>query len=635
MLAGGLRRDLFAVALLAGAPLLAASLGTGRTSSVTLHLGPGDSPYVAGLLREYEIVQGATAQWTTPDATVELPLSVSGGPLALVYHYSRPPAEAADATVYFAGTLVDRFTPRMGADQRRVALGALPPTPVVARFQVASQDPRRLGLRLGWVRLEMGAGSRVRLRGPALVRPAALVLLLYLIWRIAGWSAWGAALLSAPWSAAATLGVGLDPWLVHRLLTGLPEWLGVLGLGGVGAAAALRARGRVDGEAVRVVTALAVTAFLVRAAIFNHPDYYYSDLRIHARLVEMVRAAGLDFLRAPADYIVKNKAWSRVIDGRVYAFPYTPAFHTPFALTSLSFDGLITALKLGAAAATVVPIVALWSLSRRWNASVLGVFLLLLVPIYVHHLDLAYQAALFGHAVDMVFVAWLAGRVDRIASPSALLPAAALTAACQLSYVGAVIVLPIFVAALAAFTLLEDRSRPGLRRAVAILTFGAAGSLLAVALYYRHFSPLVVDALSQVASGVPVAAVDDAPRQGFLEVLVRFTQRYFDGLWTPLALWGFVVLLRRGAGRPLIAAWGATYVLLLLGRARLPFVFQHPHDALFVTPLVCLAAGEPITLLFRAGGWKRGLAAVLIAVLALQGIAQQREAWARHIQAWL
>ena len=132
-----------------------------------------------------------------------------------------------------------------------------------------------------------------------------------------------------------------------------------------------------------------------------------------------------------------------------------------------------------------------------------------------------------------------------------------------------------------------------------------------------------------------MAAADDAPRQGFLEVLVRFTQRYFDGLWTPLALWGLVVLLRRGAGRPLIAAWGATYVLLLLGRARLPFVFQHPHDALFVTPLVCLAAGEPISLLFRAGGWKRGLAAVLFAVLALHSLSAQREAWARHIQAWL
>jgi hypothetical protein len=84
-----------------------------------------------------------------------------------------------------------------------------------------------------------------------------------------------------------------------------------------------------------------------------------------------------------------------------------------------------------------------------------------------------------------------------------------------------------------------------------------------------------------------------------------------------------------------VAAWGATYLLLLLGRARLPFVFQHPHDALFVTPLVCLAAGEPISLLFRDGGWKRGLAVLLLAVLALHSLAAQREAWARHIQAWL
>jgi hypothetical protein len=635
MSVGGLRRDLLAVVFLAGAPLFAASLGTGRTSAVTLHMGPGDSPYVSGALQEYEIAQGATAQWTVPDATIDLPLTVSGGPLTLAYQYSRPVPEEGDATVSFAGAVVDRFTPRKGADERRAALGALPPTPFVVRFQVASPEPQRYGLRLGWVRLEMGAGSHVRLRGRALFRPALLLALLYFIWRIAGWGLRGAVLLSAPWSVAAALGVGLDPWLVHRLLTGLPEWLGVLGLGGVAAAAALSARGRAEPEGVRLVTALAVTAFVVRAVIFNHPDYYYSDLRIHAKLVEMVRAAGLDFLRAPADYIVKHKAWSRVIRGKTYAFPYTPAFHAPFALTSLPFDGLITALKLGAAAATVVPILALYRLARHWGASVLGVFLLLVVPIYVHHLDLAYQAALFGHAVDMAFLAWLAGRVDRIASPATLLSAAAFTAACQLSYVGAVIVLPIFVAALAAFSLLEDRSRSGLRRSLAILTFGAVGGLVAIALYYRHFSPLIVDALSQVASGVPVAAADDAPRQGFLEVVVHFTRRYFDGLWTPLALWGLVVLFRRGAGRPFIAAWGVTYVLLLLGRAKLPFVFQHPHDALFVTPLVCLAAGEPITLLFRAGGWRRGLAAALLAVLAVHGLLVQREAWARHVQAWL
>ena len=58
-------------------------------------------------------------------------------------------------------------------------------------------------------------------------------------------------------------------------------------------------------------------------------------------------------------------------------------------MTSLSFDDLITALKLGATAATVVPILALWSLCRRWGTSTLGVFLMLAVPIYVHHLGLA------------------------------------------------------------------------------------------------------------------------------------------------------------------------------------------------------------------------------------------------------
>jgi hypothetical protein len=633
MLAGRTSRDLLALALLAGLPLLASLWGTGRVSAVTLKLGPGDSPYIAGFLPEYEIDEGNATQWANQDAAIELPLTVSGGPLTLVYRFSRPVAEEGDAAVVsFGGAIVDRFTPRTGIDERRADMGALPATPFNVGFEVVSRNPRPLGLRLDWVRLEAGSGARVRLRGPTLLRPALLPVLLYLVLRLAGWGVRGAALLSAPWSAAATLGLALDPWLVHRLLTGLPESLGILGLGGVASAAALRARGRLDAETVRVVTALGATAFLFRAAAFNHPDYYYSDLRIHAKLAEMVRDAGWDFLLSPTEHIVRHKAWSRVIHGKVYAFPYTPAFHAPFALTTLPSDRLITVLKLGAAAATVGPILALWSLCRRWRASTAGVFLLLLVPIYVHHLGLAYLAALFGHAVDMAFLAWLAGRVDRITVPATFLAASALTAACQLSYVGSVIVLPVFLATLAAFVLLEHRSIAGLRRALAILGFGFAGSLLAVILYYRHFSPLVVDVLSHAASGTPVVAADDAPKQGFFEVVLRFTRRYFDGLWAPLALWGFVLLLRRGAGGPVIAAWGATYLLLLLGRAKLPFVFQHPHDALFVTPLVCLAAGEALSTVARAGGWRQGLAAVLLAVLILHSLLLQWQAWARHFQ---
>jgi hypothetical protein len=613
-----------------GLPLLATLVGAAGPQSIRLNLGPGDGPYISGFAPEYEINGARSAQWSRHNATITLPLTVRGGPVVISYRYSRPVPEDAEAQIFLAGALVDRFEPRKSPDERRVRLAALAATPLDLGFRVASDDPRGLGLRLDDLRLDTGPDSRVRLRGFALLRPALLVILLFGILRLAGWSGGLAALWCTPWSLGVAAGLLVDPWLLHRLVTGLPEWLAPLGLGAL-LVAWLRARGTLDERSARMVTALAATAFLARATLFNAPDYYYSDLRIHAKLAELVRAAGWDFIRAPARYIVKHQAWARVMDGQVYAFPYTPAFHAFFAVTNLSYDALVTALKLGATLATVVPIVTLWALARRWEASTLGCILMLFVPIYVHHLGLAYLAALFGHAVDMIFVAWLARHIQDVTKARFFVIAALFVAACQLAYVTAVIVLPIFLTVLAAFVLAFEGGAPGRRRALTILAFGAAGTLLAILVFYRDFSPLIRHALSRVARGAPVAASDDAPKEPYLTVLWIFTRTYFDYLWTPAALAGLVLLVRRGRGRSLILAWGVTYLVLLFGRAHLPFVFQHPHDALFVTPLVCLAAGEVIAALARRGGAARWVAAGVFAVLAVQGLLVQWQEWGRHL----
>jgi hypothetical protein len=405
----------------------------------------------------------------------------------------------------------------------------------------------------------------------------------------------------------------------------------VFGLGGAGFGRWLHQRGTIDGASLRTVTALALFAFCGRALLLNHPDYYYPDLRSHVNLALIVRAAGLDFLRDPAAYIAKQGVWARVIDGQVFAFPYSAAFHSLFALTAASYDRLITAVKLGTTLATVVPIVALWTIARRLGASVLGPVLLLFAPAYVHHLGLAYLAALFGHAVDMVLLAWLVRHWELLARPRLLAAAAALVAAGQLSYVAAAIVTPIFLALLAAMVYFE-RSRPdGRRLALLVLAAGILGSVLAVLLYYRGFSALFVHALTRTAGEAPLVASGDAARQPFLTIFWIFTRRYFDWAWMPTALFGFIWLLRRRTDRPFLLAWGLTYLVLLFGRSVLPFVFQHPHEGLFATPLVCLAAGQGVAHLHaRGGGWRIAGIALLLA-LAVQGLFVQGHEWNRHL----
>lgn len=623
------RQEIVLLALVA-LPLAAALHGAPSPGPVRLRLGPGDGPYVQGFAPEYQIYENDAIHWSGLDSTLELPLTLSG-PATLAYRFSRPVAQGGRAQVSFGGAVVDTFETRKSPDERRVSLKAAPAAPLVVRFQVETAEPRGLGLRLDWVRFDGEKDGRLRLRGPALFRAAFLMLLLVLIFRISGWTSGQSALLVAPFSAAATLGLLRDPWLLHRLLTSLPEWTLVVGGGGALIGAWLQSRGRVDAQSVRMVTALAVTAFVARAALLNHPDYYYPDLRTHVKLVQLVRKAGFDVLRDPATYIVKHGAWSRVVDGQTYAFPYSVAFHSLFALTSLPYDGLITAVKLGATLATVVPIVALWSLGRRFGGSLIGPALLLFAPVYVHHLGLAYLAALFGHAVDMVFLAWLARHWETLGRPRAFLAAATLVAACELSYVAAVIVVPIFLGVLAALVL-ADRSRPARPRlALLLLAAGALGTVLAALAYYWGFSPLFTHALTRAASDAPLVASGDAAPQPFLTVLWIFTRRYFDYAWAPAGLVGLFLLLREKADRPFVLAWGLTYLGLLFGRAHLPFVFQHPHDALFVTPLVCLAAGESVAALYRGAGRRRAAAMALLAALAAQGLLAQWTDWSRHL----
>lgn len=616
---GRLLRDAALLAVLVAAPLAAALRGvTGGV--VEINLGPGDGPYVSGFLPEYEISERTGTHWTTRDASIELPLRVSGGPLRLSYRFVRNFAEPGEVSVWLAGRPVDRFATASYFQERTVTLGPVAASPLILRFSVRAPDADPRGIRLDRVRLAGGPYSRMRLDGSACYRAALLVAILFLILRASGWCPIWAAALTAPWAAFATLELLRAPWLVHRLLTGLPEWLAVLGVLGVGVGRRLQARRPAPTGDFRLVIAVAASAFILRAGAMNHPDFYYPDLRSHAQLAEVVRNAGWDFLRDPARYILKHGVWSRRIGERTYAFPYTPAFHLPFALVPLEYDQRITAMKLGAAALTTVPIVAVAALARGMAGSALGVLLMLFVPVYAHHLSVTYLAALCGHAVDMSFLAWLSNRLDGILSARVWLAAAALTAACELAYVSAVTVLPLFLTLLAAALLVETRQW---RRAAAVLGFGLAGSLLALAIYYRHFLGLVFDVASLKTSGAAVVAEGDASPRGFFETLYGTVGRFFDGVYPLLACAGLALLARRGRRRALLAAWVATFLLLVLGRARFPLVFQHPHDVLFIAPLLCLAAGEAVSKLLSYGGWMRALAVVLLVALALQGLAMQ------------
>ncbi|HET9316520.1 MAG TPA: hypothetical protein VFQ51_13085, partial [Vicinamibacteria bacterium] len=322
--------------------LLAPTWAAWRVSAarvLTLDLGPGDGPYVRGFVPEWEVDAGVGTHWTTYDAAAVLPLEVRG-PLRLVLRYSRVLPQTAVVDVRVAGQPAARFTCRGGFwDERAFDLGPVRPQPAVIEVHVDSHDRRNLGLKLDWMRLEAGG---TRLLGLARLRPIVTIWLVALLVLALGWSLEQALILTAPAAGLLTALLLHDPWLTHRLLAHVPESLA----GVVALLLALRSLARFrDGfpRVMKLAGTLAAGAFLVRAAALNHPAFYYPDLLVHARLVEVLRGAGLDYLRAPyhhlwgdpADVTADGRApsglWLKEVGGRAFGPPYSLAFHAPFA----------------------------------------------------------------------------------------------------------------------------------------------------------------------------------------------------------------------------------------------------------------------------------------------------------------
>jgi hypothetical protein len=159
---------------------------------------------------------------------------------------------------------------------------------------------------------------------------------------------------------------------------------------------------------------------------------------------------------------------------------------------------------------------------------------------------------------------------------------------------------------------------------------GLFGSLLSFALYYRDFLPMAFDVLPGFAGGAATAS--RYPAQPFLAVVSARTHDFFGGVLPVLALAGLVLLLARGRGRDLLLAWGASYFVMLFGRANLPDLFLHGHETLFVTPLVCLTAGEALRALWGLGRIGRVAAASGLLFLAYQGLTLQWQALAAQLQ---
>lgn len=603
-------------AILVG-PLWAASRVSGPRS-LFLDFGPGDDPFVQGFTPEWEVDDNVGTHWTTYEAAAVLPLEVRG-PLRLTLRYARVLPQTALVDVVVAGRPVKRFACRGGVWEERVLdVGSVDAGPARVELHVDSHDRRNLGLRLDWMRLEVG-GSR--LLGGARLRPAATIALTALLFLALGWPIARALGGVVPVAIAVTILLLRDTWLTHRLLACVPEVLAAWVLVVLAVRAFPRFRAGCS-PAMRWAGSVAACVFLLRAAAVNHPSFYYPDLLVHARLVGVVRAAGVGFVLAPSRLLWgvpgaetpegrgPSGLWLKHIGGgRPYGLPYSLAFHAPFALFEGSPGQRIGWLKVWGAFLSVVPILALGALTRLWGLSRLATLAVVFIPTYVSRLTLGLLPALFGHAFEMLLLVWLARRPAGRLTVGGIATGGFLLAACQLAYFSASAHLMVAVLA-AGFLFASDRDARW--RGGGFLVMLVTAIAISLVAYYRDFlSPWL-------PGGGGLAGVGGAfSRSGLENPLVRM-QAVFGTTFVLAGFAGAFVLRRVAPARAMLGGWALVGGLLLVARSLAP-VMRFGHEELWLAPLLCLAAAEAVAWSWSRGPWGRASAVLVGLALATEG----------------
>jgi hypothetical protein len=597
--------DVLVAALVLASTAVLVGRGRGGESRVVFQLGPNDSAYLSGFAPKYEVADAAVAtRWTSYDASIELPLSVEGGPVEVSYRFWRVFSETAVAEVYLNGRMIDTFESRGGqARLRRVKLDAVSETPVSLRFRVDSHERRNLGLKLDWVSLEAGSRARLRARGWALWAPGVLAAFTFVLFRLAGFGLVAAMALVAPWVAACGVWARLDPFgLAHVSGRLVPAAL-VLSL-----AAAWWLRGRERG---RLVLAIFVAALLVKGAGLAYPSTFYPDVANARRYVEVYpETVGSLAERGIATQERTGVGYPRTVAGKDYAFPYSPLYFLPFTLlgTPGAVEDGVRLLGLSAAALQVLGVFWLGSTLFGARAGVFAAFVSAWLPPLFSRLVLALHATVVGHLLDILVMATVLQLAVKPRSRRRLAACLAATLVAFLVYTSSYFSLT----ALCGMLALIDRRLT--TRLLAVLALAGTTSILW--LYWPFVWGAATEMLPALLGGSAVEAKSASPGVAPLAVMARIPL-FYGHLYPALTVAGLILARRRTSPEMFrfLLAYVAAFAVLVGLKAFGGGAFKDLKEITFVGPVVAVASGLVLAELSRRG--RAGLGAALALSLGL------------------
>jgi hypothetical protein len=586
--------------------------GTQRGGEVIFNLGPNDSTYISGFEPHYEIADGIAVRWTTYDATVDLPLTVAGGPVEIALRFSRVYAETAVVEVYLAEGLVDHFTCRGGrVETRRINLAAVEPSPLSIHIAADSHERKNRGLRLDWIHISVGERGSIRIHGFTRWLPALFIAFLYVLFRWCGLSRLTSTLFVVPWIGAAASGAQIDPFGFSHAVSKLFAH-GVL----LSTTVAAFLRTRPGGK---WVVPIFVAGFLLKGLGLFHPTTFYPDVANARRYAMAFKGTtGSIAERGVETQKLTNVAYPRSVGGKDYAFPYSPLYFYPF--TWLPNPGAVEDgvrhVGLASAAATVPVVFWLGSTVAGSSVGILAALLSAFQPAAYSRLILAMHATPLGHFFDILMIASVLALSLKPKSRRRLAMLAISALASLLSYVSSLFTVGTFLVSAS----ITDR-----RLATKLLTVLAGSGLITVIWLYWPFTLLFFTEILPAASQELGTSGTGGAFDGLFHALSRIPIFYGYG-YPALAVAGFV-LVRRWSPQSfrILTAYGLAFLMLVFLRAFGGGLFKDLKEIMFVAPLVAVLTAISLEAIRRRG--RPGfIAAICITIgLVVFGLGKYRD----------
>ncbi len=506
---------------------------------------------------------------------------------------------------------------------------------VAPTFRPGDADPRELGAQVDSIRC--APAGRVWPPGDALRAAAVGGAAIGVAGAVAGasWTLLIAAILGVSTGQAWLLTSGVGVFGAYpSLLAAIVGW-GSAVLAAVALAPTLVRRPRLSGYALAAVTVTVLFAVLKLGAL-EHPAKPLIDALFQAHRLEWV-LAGRYFFTQPMPSGVQ--------------FPYAIGLYVTAApLASLVTDHVLllrlVVVAMEAVGGALVYAVVVRAFAER-PAGVLAVALFHLAPTSHIVLGNANLTNGFAQAVGLCALCGLALMPAPSRSARAMAAGAGvvgLTTLAFLSHVGTIVVVAAILGVLVvAFLLARRRDLTAMALFTAAMTLVAG--LLAVGLYYRHFTDVYQDAWARVrapaAASSPAPVVDarpDAPAivsrpLAWHERVANSTAQTAADLGWPmlvLAAAGAALRLRPWANRAALvcAGWGVAWLLLLAAGTvnRVDVQFQRyalefvARVNLAAYPLVAMLASLAVAEAWRRGWISRLAAAALVVAATVVGL---------------